>query len=368
METILVFILILGVLILVHELGHFMTAIKLGIEVEEFAIGFPPKIFSWKKNGIRYSINWLPIGGFVKIVGEAGEEQNNPRSFSVQPVWKKSIVVSAGVLMNFLLAAVLLSVIFFHGTHQVLDENTDLSKVSDRQIIVAQIESNSPAKQAGVHLSDEIISLDGQVFDTADDYIDYSRGNEGQEMTLVVKRDGKEQTFNIQPEVLDNGDNVAVMGLTMYDTVIVRYNFFESIWQGFKTTFVMIGLVFAAFYDLFKTLITSGELIAEVSGPVGVAEKAGEFIQVGFMQTLQFAAILSINLGVINILPFPALDGGRLLFIIIEGIRRKPMNVKAENIINNIGFSLLILLIIAVTFKDIWTLGPGIWNSLKSMF
>lgn len=368
METVIIFILILGVLILVHELGHFITAIKLGIEVEEFAIGFPPRIFSWKKNGIKYSINWLPIGGFVKIKGESGEDKSNPHSFSVQPVWKKSIVVTAGVLMNFLLAAVLLSIIFFHGTNQVVEDDAQYVNATNKQILIVQVEPNSPAKQEGVHLSDEVVSIDGQVFATADEYIDYSRASEGKEMTLVVKRGDEEKTFNIKPEVLENSEGVAVMGLTMYDTMIVKYGFFASIWQGFKTTFIMIGLVFAAFYDLIKTLVTSGELIADVSGPVGVAEKAGEFIQVGLMQTLQFMAILSINLGVINILPFPALDGGRLLFIIIEGIRRKPLNEKAENIINNIGFSLLILLIIAVTFKDIWTLGPGIWESVKAMF
>lgn len=169
MEAIIIFILILSLLILVHELGHFVSAIKLGVDVEEFAIGFPPKIFSWKRNGVKYSINWIPMGGFVKITGEQGEGQDDPKSFVNQPAWKKLIIISAGVFMNFVLAFVLLSIVFMVGFPQELTEDTIGKEIKDKNVVILQIAKDSPAEKAGLAIGDKILEVNGEVFESYED-------------------------------------------------------------------------------------------------------------------------------------------------------------------------------------------------------
>src|SRR3989344_1223320 len=161
MVTIISFILILGILVLMHEWGHFITARRLGVEVEEFGLGFPPRLFSWKKKGVVYSLNLIPIGGFVKIRGEDGSD-DDPHSFASQPTWKKSLIVSAGVVMNVVLSIALLSLVFYMGIPQILDKNFDDSRVSQRSVIIADILEDSPAQQAGLSVNDKILTINGQ--------------------------------------------------------------------------------------------------------------------------------------------------------------------------------------------------------------
>ena len=366
MITIIAFVVILGLLILVHELGHFISAIKLGVDVEEFAIGFPPRLFSIKRKGIVYSINLIPVGGYVKIKGETEADPDDKRSFANQKIWKRSLILSAGVLMNFVFAFVVLSIGFFVGLPQALEPNMQAKNISDRKVMVIEVLPDSPAQAVGLQVNDRIISIDGQELNNNEDVYNTVQALADESLHVVVDRQDEILEFDITPEIQEDGSKL--MGVGMMDTGIVSYGFFTSIWNGLKYTVLMIWLVLVAFYKLIANLITGGGVPAELSGPVGVAVITGQIVKMGWAYVIHFAALLSINLGIINILPFPALDGGRLLFVLIEKIRRKKLNQKIEAIIHNSGFLLLILLLVVVTFRDFTKFGSQMWESIKNFF
>ncbi|MFA5126459.1 MAG: RIP metalloprotease RseP [Patescibacteria group bacterium] len=433
MLTIITFVLVLGVLIFVHELGHFISAIKSGVEVEEFGFGYPPRILGVKVSqkkvlqkiaqtesiqvevsdeqldsetelikekvtdtireidqpktirhwqwfwgnkqklsadnteGIIYSINLLPLGGFVKITGESGDASDNPRSFANQKPWKKSLILSAGVLMNFLLAWILLAVGFYFGLPQAIENNTPDSQVTYHNVVIAEVLPNSPAAKQGLEMGDEILQVDQQPVNNIDQVFDIIKNNPDKELLFRIKRQATESQVAVKPEILPGGQT-PMIGIGMVNTGVIHYGFFGSIWQGLKTTGFLIVRVAEAFYELLKNLFSSGRVSADLSGPIGVAVLTGQVAKMGWIYLLQFMAILSINLGVLNILPIPALDGGRLLFVLIEKIRRRRINEKVEAIVHNTGFALLMLLIIFITFKDIGRYGAGIWQALKNIF
>lgn len=367
METLIIFILILGLLVLVHELGHFISAVKLGIDVEEFAIGFPPKIFSWKKNGITYSINWIPMGGFVKIKGEQGEGLDDPRSFVNQAAWKKLIVISAGVFMNFFLAFVLLSAVFMAGFPQEITEDLDGQNIKDKNVVILQIAKESSADKVGLEVGDKIIEVNGQIFDNYEEVYTQLEFLRGANVELsVLKTDNQAITYNLKHEAVAGSDE-SMLGIGITETGIVDYGFWGSIAQGFKATISMITGIIVALYNLIANLITGKGLAEGFGGPVAVAVVTGQVIKLGFINIVYFAAILSINLGVINFFPFPALDGGRALFILAQAITRKRLNEKVEAWIHNSGFIILVMLLIAVTFRDFRIYGAGIWEAIKDL-
>ena len=367
MLTLISFILILGILVLAHELGHFITAIKLGVEVEEFGIGFPPRIIAFRRKGIIYSINWIPIGGFVKIKGESGEEADDPKSFANQKTWKKSIILSAGVLMNLLVAFIFLSVGFFIGLPQALDTDMPLDNVHDRHVMIMEVAPNSAAEDIGLQIGDNLVSINNnEIVDSEIVYELLQENNDG-ELSLVIERNKEMLEFTTQARPIEEGGG-PVLGVGMLDTGIVSYGFFESIWQGAKGTWLMTGRIFSAFYNLFVDLFTTGKLSPGLAGPVGVAIITGQVVQLGFVYILNFAAILSLNLAVLNILPFPALDGGRLLFVWIEKLRGKKISQKAEAMIHNSGFVFLMVLILFITWRDFAKHSSQIWEGIKNIF
>jgi len=364
MITFISFILILGLLVLVHEIGHFVTARKLGVDVEEFGIGFPPRIFSFKKGDVKYSLNWIPLGGFVKIKGESGDEDKDDKhSFANQAAWKKSIILCAGVFMNFVLAIVLFTIGFSIGLPQAIDQDTNLDNIKERNVVISELIPESLAESKGIEIGDKVLYIND--IEVVDSDMLSKQIKENENLSLVIQRGEEEKEVSISKE--DRIDN-DIIGVGMMDVGIIRYNIFESFVHGFKTTIIMIGMVFKAFYNLLYNLITTGSLTAELSGPVGVAVLTGKIVQLGFIYILQFAALLSINLGVINILPFPALDGGRLLFVLIEKIRGRALSENVEGLIHNSGFILLILLLIVVTFRDIGRYGSNILEAIKNIF
>ncbi|RJQ34623.1 RIP metalloprotease RseP [Candidatus Parcubacteria bacterium] len=367
MTTIIAFVLILGVLILVHEIGHFVTARKLGVDVEEFGIGFPPKMFSLKKGDVTYSINWIPIGGFVKIKGESGGDANDPKSFAAQAAWKKSIILSAGVMMNFFLAIVLLSLGFYFGLPQSIDQTTPLDRVRDRSTVILEVLKDSPAEQAGIKMGDKIITINNETHNNADDVYNEIEKGVADDMKIVVDRRGEELEFSVRAAELVGRDK-PMIGVSLVDTGVISYNIFESIWQGISTAGILIWRVLEAFGMIITNLFTQGKLSAEVSGPVGVAVITAQIVKMGWLQVMQFAAILSINLGIINILPFPALDGGRLLFVFAESLTRKKLSEKTEAIIHNSGFILLIVLLIFITLRDIRLYKDNIIGFFTNLF
>ncbi|MFH1233211.1 MAG: RIP metalloprotease RseP [Patescibacteria group bacterium] len=392
--TIIVFILVLSVLVFVHELGHFFVARKFKVGVEEFGMGLPPRIFGlqeWKESetsakkwrlikgsgeitekdqrlGTVYSLNWLPLGGFVKIKGQDGEEQEDKASFASRPIWQRFSILSAGVTMNVALAMVLIIFGFIIGLPQVIEGLGPQALISNRKIQVVQVFKDSPADKAEVKIGDVIISINNQKFDNYNGLQKYVAERSGQKLNYQLKRGGAEIISQIIPEVRHETGQAGV-GIAIVETGVVKYPWHIAIWQGVKTTFILIWVILVAFYELFKGLILGHGLSAEMTGPVGIATLTGEVARMGFVYLMQFTALLSINLAIINFLPFPALDGGRVLFLIIEKFKGSPVKRELENIIHNIGFALLMLLVLVVTCKDVAKFGDKfkmIWEKLMS--
>ncbi len=352
--TILVFILILGLLIFVHELGHFVVAKRAGMRVQEFGFGFPPRIFGLRRGETIYSINWIPLGGFVKILGEDGGPNADPRAFGNKGFGSRFLVLVAGVAMNFLLGWFLLFLGFLViGTPVDITDATDLggAKISQMQLTIVGVGKDTPAEGAGFKPGDAILSVDGRKFDDIEEMIVYTKSRAGSEVVYELKR-GKE-IFNRsvvpRPNPPEGSGPVGFIPAIIAETT---YPFFEAFRLSFVSFWNRVFGILSAFGFLLKSLLSSGKLIEGLSGPVGIAILTRDFTRLGFVYLVQFAAVLSINLAVINGFPFPALDGGRVLFLIIEKIRGAK-SVKWEQVANTIGFALLILLMVAVTFRDV---------------
>ncbi|MEK7582716.1 MAG: M50 family metallopeptidase [Patescibacteria group bacterium] len=356
MFTTIIFIAVISVLVFVHEFGHFVFAKRAGMKVEEFGFGFPPRLWGFKRGETIYSINWIPFGGFVKILGEDGEERDNPRSFGSKPFWPRMKVVIAGVTMNFLFAILLLMIGNFIGLRKVV-ENSALSLASDLQVQIYQISPDSPAQAADLRILDEIkafrLSNGGTVAITdSKDVSNFVNQHKGEKVTIILQRGGEE----LQKEVGLRANPPAgqgPLGIAPILTGIYSYPWYESVWRG---VYDSVGLVINTVYGyglLFKTLLFHGKLLADVSGPIGIANLTGQAARVGFNFLLQFMAMISVNLAVLNIIPFPALDGGRAFLLIVEKIRGVTLNKKVEGVINASGFILLLALMAFITIKDI---------------
>jgi len=377
--TIITFFAVLGLLVLVHEAGHFVTARRAGVKVDEFGLGLPPRIFGFYRDekGKRkmvgpkvkevgstiWSLNWIPLGGFVKIKGEEGDERQDPDSFASKSVGTRIRIISAGVFMNIVLAIVLLTIILGVGSPQVIDEEIMSSQavVKNIEIRVLEVLEDSPASRAGFEIADTIVGVDGNKFNTIEELQVYFDQKMGSEVSLEIKRKNEILNITAIPEIISKTEK-AGLGVALIRTGYVSYPWYVAPIYGIRETFKMVGSIFVGFYMIIKNLIVSQELIGEVYGPVGIAGLVGDAVKLGFLYLVQFTAILSIIIAVINFLPFPALDGGRVLFLIIEGLRGKPINQKVEALVHNIGFALLMILVLIVTFRDIARISAGFFS------
>lgn len=355
MLTVLIFIIVLGVLVLVHEFGHFITAKRAGMKVEEFGFGFPPKIFSIKKGETRYSLNLIPFGGFVKIYGEDGEDRSNARSFSAKPAGTRARVIAAGVIMNILLAFVLLSIGNLFGLRVGLTGD-ETARVSDIKVQITQVVANSPAADADLRTLDNIVGVaqgDQRIaFTTTADTQKYIRDHAGQPITLEIERGNDKIVKTVTPRV-NPPVGEGALGISLAATGIVKYPWYQALYRGAQVTGILFINTLIGYFTIIKNIFAFGAPGVDLTGPVGIAKITGQAARIGFTYLMQFTAIISINLAVLNVIPFPALDGGRLLFILIEKIKRSPLSKRVEGTANAIGFSLLILLMIYVTSKDI---------------
>ena len=369
LTTIVLFLLILGVIVFVHELGHFMMAKLYDVKVEEFALGFPPRIFSFKKGETEYSLNSVPLGGYCKIVGEDGENKDNPRSFGSKSVGKRFLILSAGVIMNFVLAFVIFSAIFMAGFPQDIT-NKDLSvirsgnddsfmvqmegakSVKDVKVQISEIVKDAPANKTGLEVGDTIIKADEKEIISIEDLQNYTEENLDKPIVFSIMRGGENITKEITPR-MEYPDNEGAMGVSLVRTAVVSYYPLEAIGRGYEYTVHLTMFIIMSFASIVWGLVTTGKTVAEVSGPIGIAAMTQQAASMGFMTVLNFTALISINLAIINALPFPALDGGRLLFLIVEKIKNSPINQKWEAKANNVGFALLMLLMVVITLKDI---------------
>lgn len=356
MFTAIIFIIVLGVLVFVHEFGHFIFAKRAGMKVEEFGFGFPPRIWGKKKGETTYSINLIPFGGFVKILGEEGEERDNPRSFSFQPIGSRLLVIIAGVTMNFFLAVVLLMVTNFFGLRIGLIDDKIASVARDKQVQIIEVSKDSPADKGGLKLLDEVTGFkfggSFQAVFSAEDVQSFVHENSGQTITMVIKRNNETLEKEIVPRV-NPPEGQGALGVSLALTGVVSYPWYEAIWRGVYDAVILTMNTVIGYFILFKTLLFKGKLIADVSGPVGIATLTGQAARIGINYLMQFTAMISINLAVLNIIPFPALDGGRGLLIIIEKFKGSSINKKVEQVVNTVGFALLIALMVYVTTKDI---------------
>jgi regulator of sigma E protease len=366
MLSVIIFIVILSLLVFVHEFGHFSMAKKFGMKVDEFGFGFPPRAKKlFEKNGTLYTLNWLPLGGFVKIKGESGDSREDADSFAHKKVWKRFMVLIAGVSKNFVLAWLLLTIGFVIGLPQVVD-NTNTVFVKDPVIQVVSVEKDSPAGIAGLEVGDIIQNVNSQEFFEITELQNYIASQEDRVVVLNVKRGQEVIQKDITPKILPDIDR-PVMGVGLVKTGIISFPWYQSIWEGAKATvFSTLNILFA-FGSMIKNLFVTGSLGADIAGPVGIAVLTGQVVNLGFIYILQFAALLSINLAIINILPFPALDGGRVVFLLLEKVLRRPVDQKIEAVVHNIGFALLMLLVVVITFRDIGRFTP-LWEGIKNLF
>jgi regulator of sigma E protease len=341
--TLIVFILILGLIVLVHELGHFLWAKKFGVFIYEFSIGMGPVLYTKKgKDGINYNIRALPIGGFVSMAGEVYEDDKEvpkEKCLCNKPVWQRIIVMAAGVMNNFILALIiLLFMSFIWGSYNI-------------KPIIKEVKEEYPMAIAGIKSGDEIIAINNHKVKTWDEaqIILYFK-NKNSFYTFKVKHSDKTiDEYKVTPvkEKTETGEERTVFGMT------VNQDATHGIWNKIKYAFQKFNSIVVSMYLTLGGLLTGKISVNALSGPVGIYSVVGESMKYGFVNIIYLLAYLSINVGVINILPFPAFDGGRIFFLIIEKIKGSPVNQKFENTCHTIGFILLMILIIYVSIHDI---------------
>ena len=327
--TIIYAILIFCVLIFVHEFGHFITAKMCGVKVNEFAIGMGPAFFKKQRGETLYALRVFPIGGYCAMEGE-DEDSDHPRAFNNQPAWQRAIVLAAGSLMNLLTCVVLLIVIAFSAGQAT----TTLDKV----------EPGSPAEVAGLQAGDTIKKIDGEEMDDWNTLVQTIGYSEEESLDITVSRDGEEITVPVGLEY-NKEQKRNMIGITPK----MERHFFDSISAGIKNT----GNMTVMMYDTLRQLFTGDVSVKELSGPVGIVYAVNETAKSGILYVIYLAALLSLNLAIINMLPLPALDGGRLLFLLIRKITGKRVTDEMEGRIHFIGIMLLLLLLVYVTFNDV---------------
>lgn len=354
----------------VHELGHFMMAKRAGMRVDEFGFGFPPKLFGIKKGETLYSINLIPLGGFVKILGEDGTDSEDPRNFTNKSFWQRFAVLIAGVSMNVIFAWVLLSIGMVLGLPAVIDEDEQLPKsahVKNASVGIIDLAENSPATTAGIKLGDRIIKIDDQPVSSIQDAQTLTKARVGQQTTFVIKRGSEEITKQITPRA-NPPEGQGPLGIALGSIAFVSYPWYEAPVRGLVALVNLVVLTMSAFGMIIGQFFSGQQVSGTLSGPVGIAVLTKDVTALGFIYVLQFTAVLSANLAIINAVPFPALDGGRVLFLIIEKLRRKKMPAKAEQWANATGFILLILLMVVVTVKDVGHYSAQFKNLFQRIF
>lgn len=363
--SIILFIIILAALILVHELGHFLAAKRAGVRVDEFGIGFPPRIWKKKVGETVYSINAFPVGGFVKIFGEDPNEESlkgkdSARSLTHKKRYIQAWIVSAGVVFNLLFAWLLISGGFMIGLPYSVDDSAYGGRVANPALTITQVTPNSPAEKAGLKGGDIITSLS-----SGNDSLGSPRVAATQkfiashdDVALTYERGATTKTVTVRGE---EGlvDGRRAIGISMDVIGILKLPIHEALYVGLSTTASITISMAIGIFDFFKNVFIGHANFRDISGPVGIVGIVSDASTLGFIHVLSLMAIISINLAIINLLPFPALDGGRLVFLLIEAIKRSPIKPEITNIANGIGFLILIAFMVFVTFHDVLKLFQG---------
>lgn len=355
--TIIVFLLILSVLVLVHEAGHFFVAKFFKIKVEEFGFGLPPRAFGIKFGETLYSINWLPIGGFVKLYGEdeAGAGRIKPsatshkpsadsgRAFYARPVWQRALVVIAGVAMNFVLAVLIISFLF----------SVVGVPIPKNKVLVSAVVANTPADKAGLKIGDVIEEINGTKITTPSQLVDIAKKHVGEKLVMQVKsQNAKVKSIELTPRK-NYPKGEGPMGVAVsQDVTIKKYPWYEAPFVGTKEALNQTWMIARGLGTLVSQL-AKGAVPSDVAGPVGIAQITGRVVDIGPYAVLSFISLLSLNLALINILPIPALDGGRLFFIVVEVVTKRKVSPEFESYAHTIGMALLLGLIALITLHDL---------------
>lgn len=364
--TVAAFLAVLVVLVVVHELGHFLAAKWAGITVQEFAIGFPPRITSRIWRGTRYSLNWIPLGGFVKMLGEDGDieaqkmrqrglseaaiEQAMAGAFNRKPIVVRIAVLLAGVLMNFLLAGVLFSVASGMPQYQ-----------AHGGLVVTSITPGSPAQDAGLEPNDVILAANGKVFEISGELTAYLRGQANKPVELTVRRDGTERAITVTPNAVTEEDlrkGRGAVGFTwrgerIEEVPAPAQNPVDAVRLGFSGATELAVQLPGALVDAIGGILGLNPDAGQASGPIGIAQQTGQVLSGPFVYFLSFVGLLSLNLAVLNVLPFPPLDGGRIAVVLIEAVRRRRLPAEREALIYLTGFMVLIVLVILISIQDV---------------
>ncbi|RMF56380.1 MAG: RIP metalloprotease RseP, partial [Calditrichaeota bacterium] len=343
LTTLLSFAFVLGLLIFVHEFGHFITAKMVGIRVERFSLGFPPRMIGKKIGDTDYCISWLPLGGYVKMAGMIDENldaniKGEPYEFASKPVWQRSIVLSAGSVMNILTAIVIFTALTLaNGVPR------------PEGALISEVIQGKPADVIGLKAGDVITSIDDQPIKTSEELTSIIHKHPGQQVTITWLRDGQEFHSPVVPEPQPE-THIGLIGIRVGTKMhYEKAGLAESLSFGVSNSFTILKLTVQSL----KLIITGQESFRDaVGGPIIIAKLAGESARLGFQSLLTFTAIISLNLGFFNLLPFPVLDGGHLVLLLLEGIRRKPIPVKTRLVIQKVGMAFLLALMVFILIND----------------
>ncbi len=340
-------VVVLSIMILVHEVGHFVTAKRAGVKVEEFGIGYPPRLLTVGKRGdTEFTINLIPVGGFVRMVGE--EDPQEQDSLASKSRLARAMVLSAGSIANVLLAVVLLSVVYMIGTLSPDESQAGAG--------IYQVEPDSPAAEAGLRPGDTVIAVDGQDVEDYETLREYTHEHLGQEITLTVRR-GRTIVGAVQiaPRA-DPPEGEGPMGIRIGPALAVKsYPIWEAIPRALYETILWLFAMFQWIAAVIRGLVAP-----QIAGPIGIVQATSEVVQYGLTDTLRFAAFLSTQLAILNMLPLPAFDGGRLVFVVLEVIRRgKRISPQREGLVHIIGMVIILGFVLIVSYFDILRLASG---------
>lgn len=347
MVTILAFLFVLGALILVHELGHFILAKAFGIKVLTFSFGFGPKVLKFRRGETEYALSLLPLGGYVKMLGEDPEEdislEDQKKAFNLRPLWQRALIVLAGPGANLLFSAFLFSLVFLTGTPRLLP-------------VVGSAVEGYPAMEAGLKEGDRILAIDGQEVRFWDDLLRIIPESKGRPLQLLVEREGKQFLLTLVPKEVKVKDIFGEevkhyqIGITPRgDVVEVRYGPLESLGLGFKQTRAVAELVLLSLWKILKGVLSA----KTIGGPLMIAQMAGQEARQGLGRLLSFTAIIGVNLGLLNLFPIPILDGGHLLLYGLQAVLRRPLDPHKLEVIQKIGLMLLVALMLLAFYNDI---------------
>ena len=346
----LVFLVILGIIVFVHEFGHFIMAKYVGVRVDKFSLGFGPKLLSFKRGDTEYLLSLIPLGGYVKMAGDIQDEcQGKPYEYLSQKVGKRAAIVFFGPVFNYILALFCFCLVFFVGYPTLPSK-------------VGEVMDNYPAQEAGVLSGDQIIQVDGEDIDYWEELqaVIHTK-TEGSKVDLIVRRDNEEINISILPKiekiksVFGQEEMVALIGIKPAEEFIeVRYGFFESIKLGTERLLFATSITYRAIFRMITGNLSFRE---SVTGPLGILYFTDKVVNLGFNYVLHMIAILGTSLAIFNLLPLPILDGGHLLFLLVEKLRKKPLSRKVDDLITNLGFSLIVIIAVFVTFNDLIKFG-----------